>query len=109
MLGRVLSGTKYGVRQARGKFGLGSKMALIWSKMSTGMPVEISSAQYDRKSEKGIKKSSYCKLDIDIRTHAVCLGLCLCLPLSLSDCVCVRACVRARVCACVCACVRACV
>ena len=32
MLGRVLSGTKYGVRQTRGKFGLGSKMALIWSK-----------------------------------------------------------------------------
>lgn len=36
MLGRVLSGTKYGVKQTRGKFGLGAKMALIWSKMSTG-------------------------------------------------------------------------
>jgi DNA topoisomerase VI subunit B len=34
MLGRVLSGTKFGVRQTRGKFGLGAKMALIWSKVS---------------------------------------------------------------------------
>lgn len=32
LLGRVLSGSKYGVRQTRGKFGLGAKMALIWSK-----------------------------------------------------------------------------
>ena len=36
LLGRVLSGTKYGIKQTRGKFGLGAKMALIWSKMSTG-------------------------------------------------------------------------
>lgn len=41
MLGRVLSGTKYGVKQTRGKFGLGAKMALIWSKMSTGLPIEV--------------------------------------------------------------------
>lgn len=34
MLGRVLSGTKFGVRQTRGKFGLGAKMALIWSKVT---------------------------------------------------------------------------
>ncbi|KAJ7980726.1 DNA topoisomerase 6 subunit B [Quillaja saponaria] len=34
MFGRVLSGTKYGLKQTRGKFGLGAKMALIWSKMS---------------------------------------------------------------------------
>ena len=45
MLGRVLSGTKYGVRQTRGKFGLGSKMALIWSKQTTGLPIKITSAQ----------------------------------------------------------------
>jgi DNA topoisomerase VI subunit B len=38
MVGRVLSGTKYGVRQTRGKFGLGSKMALIWSKQTTVGP-----------------------------------------------------------------------
>ena len=40
MLGRVLSGTKYGVRQARGKFGLGAKMALIWAKQTTGQPIQ---------------------------------------------------------------------
>lgn len=45
MLGRVLSGTKYGVKQTRGKFGLGAKMALIWSKMTTGLPFEITSAR----------------------------------------------------------------
>ena len=36
LLGKVLSGSKYGVRQTRCKFGLGAKMALIWSKKSTG-------------------------------------------------------------------------
>lgn len=41
LLGRVLSGSKYGVRQTRGKFGLGAKMALIWSKKSTGVPIKI--------------------------------------------------------------------
>jgi hypothetical protein len=34
MLGRVLSGTKYGVKQTRGKFGLGAKMALLWCAIS---------------------------------------------------------------------------
>ena len=63
MLGRVLSGTKYGVKQTRGKFGLGAKMALIWSKMSTGLPIEIYSAR------PGSKMKSYYKLDIDIRQN----------------------------------------
>lgn len=63
MLGRVLSGTKYGVKQTRGKFGLGAKMALIWSKMSTGLPIEIYSAR------PGSKTKSYYKLDIDIRQN----------------------------------------
>ena len=44
MLGRVLSGSKYGVRQTRGKFGLGAKMALIWAKKSTGLPIDVISA-----------------------------------------------------------------
>lgn len=60
MFGRVLSGTKYGLKQTRGKFGLGAKMALIWSKMSTGLPIDISS------SMKGQNYSSFCRLDIDI-------------------------------------------
>ena len=64
MLGRVLSGTKYGVKQTRGKFGLGAKMALIWSKMSTGLPVEILSAP------RGQSFVSYYKLDIDIHKCA---------------------------------------
>uniref|UniRef100_A0A0E0LZ76 DNA topoisomerase 6 subunit B n=1 Tax=Oryza punctata TaxID=4537 RepID=A0A0E0LZ76_ORYPU len=63
MLGRVLSGTKYGLRQTRGKFGLGAKMALIWSKMSTGLPIEIKS------SMKGQSFISFCRLDIDIHKN----------------------------------------
>ena len=63
MLGRVLSGTKYGVKQTRGKFGLGAKMALIWSKMSTGLPIEVTSAR------RNSAKKSYYKLDIDIQRN----------------------------------------
>ncbi|KAF9597877.1 hypothetical protein IFM89_021962 [Coptis chinensis] len=63
MFGRVLSGTKYGLKQTRGKFGLGAKMALIWSKMSTGLPIEISS------SMKGQKYTTFCRLDIDIHRN----------------------------------------
>ncbi|XP_009374831.2 DNA topoisomerase 6 subunit B [Pyrus x bretschneideri] len=63
MFGRVLSGTKYGLKQTRGKFGLGAKMALIWSKMSTGLPIEISS------SMKGQNYTSFCRLDIDIHRN----------------------------------------
>lgn len=37
MLGKVLSGSKHGIKQTRGKFGLGAKMALIWSKKSSGL------------------------------------------------------------------------
>jgi DNA topoisomerase VI subunit B len=46
LLGRVLSGSKHGIKQTRGKFGLGAKMALIWSKKSSGLPIEITSAEY---------------------------------------------------------------
>ncbi|KAK8936531.1 DNA topoisomerase 6 subunit B [Platanthera zijinensis] len=63
MFGRVLSGTKYGLKQTRGKFGLGAKMALIWSKMSTGIPIEISS------SMRGQSYTSFCRLDIDIHQN----------------------------------------
>ena len=67
LLGRVLSGTKYGVKQTRGKFGLGAKMALIWSKMSTGLPIEVWSAR------KGQSFISHYKLDIDIHRYAILL------------------------------------
>jgi DNA topoisomerase VI subunit B len=63
LLGRVLSGTKYGVCQTRGKFGLGAKMALIWSKMSTGLPIEVRSAR------KGSPTISFYRLDIDIHRN----------------------------------------
>ncbi|CAH1437993.1 unnamed protein product [Lactuca virosa] len=63
MFGRVLSGTKYGLKQTRGKFGLGAKMALIWSKMSTGLPIEISS------SMKNQNYTTFCRLDIDIHRN----------------------------------------
>ncbi|WOL13665.1 DNA topoisomerase 6 subunit B isoform X1 [Canna indica] len=63
MFGRVLSGTKYGLKQTRGKFGLGAKMALIWSKMSTGLPIEIVSATREQ------SYVSFCRLDIDIHRN----------------------------------------
>ena len=64
MFGTVLSGTKYGVRQERGKFGLGSKMVLIWSKMSTGLPMEI------RSSQGSTKPITYVKLDLDLHSNS---------------------------------------
>ncbi|PKA52823.1 DNA topoisomerase 6 subunit B [Apostasia shenzhenica] len=63
MFGKVLSGTKYGLKQTRGKFGLGAKMALIWSKMSTGLPIEILSAMRNQSF------TSFCRLDIDIHRN----------------------------------------
>jgi len=65
MLGRVLSSSKYGVRQTRGKFGLGSKMALIWSKKSTGLPIEVRSA-HSTETSRAPGYVSRCILDIDI-------------------------------------------
>lgn len=64
MLGVVLSSTKYGVKQSRGKFGLGAKMALVWSKKSTGLPIEIKSSQRKKNAT-----MTYCSLDIDIHKN----------------------------------------
>ena len=63
MFGIVLSSTKYAVRQARGKYGLGAKMALIWAKMSTGLPIEVFSSQ------EGSDFTSYCKLGINLQKN----------------------------------------
>jgi len=63
LLGRVLSGTKYGVKQSRGRFGLGAKMALIWSKMTTAGELVIYSA------ERGSSYVTFCKLDIDLHKN----------------------------------------
>ena len=63
MLGIVLSSTKYGVKQTRGKFGLGAKMALVWAKKSTGLPIQVRSAT----NAEG--RVSECTLDIDIHKN----------------------------------------
>lgn len=65
--GVVLSSTKYGVKQTRGKFGLGAKMALVWSKKSTGMPIEIRSAVGGATGAPSL--ISHCTLDIDIQKN----------------------------------------
>eukprot|EP00904_Undaria_pinnatifida_P002598 jgi/Undpi1/12339/HiC_scaffold_5.g02015.m1 len=65
MLGVVLSSSKYGVRQARGKYGMGAKMALIWSKKSTGLPIQVlSGCSTDTSEAPGFLTK--CVLDIDI-------------------------------------------
>ena len=69
LLGRVLSGSKYGVRQTRGKFGLGAKMALIWSKKSTGVPIKITTSHRPKATSPVPKHVSTCVLDIDITNN----------------------------------------
>ena len=68
LLGRVLSGSKHGVRQTRGKFGLGAKMALIWAKKSTGVPVRLQTA-HRLQADATAPTFSRCVLDIDIRKN----------------------------------------
>ncbi|CAM9108711.1 unnamed protein product, partial [Ectocarpus fasciculatus] len=65
MLGVVLSSSKYGVRQARGKYGMGAKMALIWSKKSTGLPIQVVSGCSSDVNDPPSFLTK-CVLDIDI-------------------------------------------
>eukprot|EP00501_MAST-03F_sp_TOSAG23-6_P001434 GSMAST32.ASY1.ANO1.1491.1 assembled CDS len=69
LLGRVLSGSKYGVRQTRGKFGLGAKMALIWSMKSTGLPITVFSAQCKGEKNNTPDFVSFVKLEIDLQKN----------------------------------------
>ena len=39
--GQVLYSSKYRLRQARGRFGLGAKMAILYGQIRTGKPVEV--------------------------------------------------------------------
>ncbi|MCL5788236.1 MAG: DNA topoisomerase VI subunit B [Candidatus Marsarchaeota archaeon] len=39
--GRVFFGSKYSVKQNRGTFGLGGKMAILYGQLSTGEPVQV--------------------------------------------------------------------
>jgi len=45
LMGKVLTSTKYVLRQQRGRFGLGGKMVIIYSIQETNAPVEIYSAR----------------------------------------------------------------
>jgi len=44
VFGRVFYGSKYDLRQTRGVFGLGIKMALLYSQITTGKPIYIMSS-----------------------------------------------------------------
>lgn len=68
LLGRVLSGSKHGIKQTRGKFGLGAKMALIWSKKSSGLPITIRTA-YSTSISARPSHVSTIVLDMDIRKN----------------------------------------
>jgi len=85
--------------------------ALIWSKMSTGLPIEISSAM------KGQNFISFCRLDIDIHRYVleaiinnlksmIVAGIYYynCYMDVIYVCVCVCVCVCVFMCVCVCVC-----
>ncbi|MET1129229.1 MAG: DNA topoisomerase VI subunit B [Thermoproteota archaeon] len=61
--GQVLYSSKYRLRQARGRFGLGAKMAILYGQIKTGYPVEVYT------SPKGSSKIYYFKLKIDIQRN----------------------------------------
>jgi len=61
--GRVLYSSKYKIRQTRGMYGLGAKMAILYGQMTTGKPFEIYS------STPRSKNIYYYKLMIDVRRN----------------------------------------
>ncbi len=61
--GRVLFSSKYVLRQTRGMFGLGAKVAILYGQITTGRPVEIITSQ------RGLKRIYYFKLRIDINKN----------------------------------------
>jgi DNA topoisomerase-6 subunit B len=60
--GQVLFGSKYKLRQARGTFGLGGTMAILYGQITTHKPVEV-------KSTTGTSKIYEYKLMIDIQRN----------------------------------------
>jgi len=60
--GQVLFGSKYKLRQARGTFGLGGTMAILYGQITTHKPVEV-------KSSTGTSKTYEYKLAIDIQRN----------------------------------------
>ncbi|ACL11545.1 Type 2 DNA topoisomerase VI subunit B [Desulfurococcus amylolyticus 1221n] len=61
--GRVLFSSKYVLRQTRGMYGLGVKMAVLYGQMTTGRPVEVIT------SKPGFKRIYYFKLRIDVNRN----------------------------------------
>ncbi len=50
VFGRVFYGSKYKLRQSRGIFGLGVKMAVLYAQMTTGKPIRVRTATPKSKS-----------------------------------------------------------
>jgi len=51
VFGRVFYGSKYVIRQTRGVFGLGVKMAVLYAQMTTGKPIYVRTAPIGSKVE----------------------------------------------------------
>ncbi|MHA1365687.1 MAG: DNA topoisomerase VI subunit B [Candidatus Heimdallarchaeota archaeon] len=69
LFGRVLTGSNYGERQSRGRFGLGAKMVLIYSQSTIRVPFEIKS-RLALSKKKSAESTSHYKLFIDIVRNA---------------------------------------
>ncbi|MEM2004615.1 MAG: DNA topoisomerase VI subunit B [Zestosphaera sp.] len=62
--GQLLYSSKYVLRQSRGMFGLGAKMAILYGQITTGRPAEIITSQILS------KKIYYFKVSIDIASNS---------------------------------------
>ncbi|KSW11897.1 DNA topoisomerase VI [Pyrodictium occultum] len=61
--GQVLYSSKYRLRQARGRFGLGAKIAILYGQIKTGEPVEVYTAPI------GSSRIYFFRLKIDIERN----------------------------------------
>jgi len=61
--GKVLFGSKYKLRQTRGMFGLGAKMAILYGQLTTGKPVEVETTPL------GSRYRYYFKIMVDIKRN----------------------------------------
>jgi len=61
--GQLLYSSKYVLRQTRGMFGLGAKMAVLYGQVTTGKPVEVISAPINS------RRIYYFKIRIDIKNN----------------------------------------
>ena len=63
LFGRVLTGSNYGARQSRGRFGLGAKMVLLNAMATVDLPIVITSRHYKE------KETSHHELFIDLQKN----------------------------------------